>query len=189
MLDLRNKNIYIGNQAVDRVYLGEELLKGDEPPIYIATDGDFEIVNRNHIYIGSALEVDITDYVNRKDLTSVTYMFSGSYDATPVTKVVLGPNNVTRMGYMFRSSLTTSLDLSTFDTSNVTNMGRMFRDFQGTTLDLSSFDTSAVTDMTSMFMGSQSTIGYARTQADADKFNSSSLKPAGLTFVVHPDLI
>ena len=26
--------------------------------------------------------------------------------------------------------------------------------------------------------------GYARTQADADKFNASSYKPVGLTFVV-----
>ena len=63
-------------------------------------------------------------------------------------------------------------------------MTSMFNGSQATTLDLSSFDTSKVTDMTSMFNGSQATIGYARTQADADRFNASSGKPAGLVFVV-----
>ena len=35
-----------------------------------------------------------------------------------------------------------------------------------------------------MFDGSTTTTGYARTQADANKFNSSSSKPSGLTFVL-----
>lgn len=63
-------------------------------------------------------------------------------------------------------------------------MQSMFRGSKATTLDLSSFDTSNVTDMNYMFSSTQVTIGYARTQADADKFNSSSNKPTGLTFVV-----
>ena len=50
--------------------------------------------------------------------------------------------------------------------------------------DLSSFDTSNVTDMGNMFYKCETTVGYARTQADADKFNSSDGKPSGLTFVV-----
>jgi hypothetical protein len=40
--------------------------------------------------------------------------------------------------------------------------------------------------MSSMFSGSSATTGYARTQADADKLNASSNKPAGLTFIVNP---
>ncbi len=60
----------------------------------------------------------------------------------------------------------------------------MFRDSQATTLDLSSFDTSNVTNMGDMFLSSQATTGYARTQTDADNFNSSSNKPSALTFVV-----
>lgn len=32
--------------------------------------------------------------------------------------------------------------------------------------------------------GPQATTGYARTQADADRFNASPGKPAGLNFVV-----
>ena len=52
------------------------------------------------------------------------------------------------------------------------------------TEDLSSFDTSKVTNMSGMFSYSKATIGYARTQTDADKFNSSSSKPSKLVFVV-----
>jgi surface protein len=90
------------------------------------------------------------------------------------------------MAYMFQDSRATTLDLSSFDTSNVVNMRSMFSNSRATTLDLSSFDTSNVTDMSSMFYNSQATTGYARTQADADKFNASSYKPAGLNFVVKP---
>lgn len=63
-------------------------------------------------------------------------------------------------------------------------MASMFRDSHVTSLDLSSFDTSKVTNMSSMFWSSKATTGYARTQADADKFNASSGKPAGLVFTV-----
>ena len=44
------------------------------------------------------------------------------------------------------------------------------------------FGTMNVTNMSDMFLGSQATIGYARTQADADKFNASSNKPAGQNY-------
>ncbi|WP_368667998.1 BspA family leucine-rich repeat surface protein, partial [Pseudomonas sp. Kh13] len=90
------------------------------------------------------------------------------------------------MYYMFGYSSATSLDLSSFDTSSVTNMRCMFRYCSATSLDLSSFDTSSVTDMSYMFRYCSATIGYARTQADADRFNTSSYKPAGLVFVVKP---
>ena len=47
-------------------------------------------------------------------------------------------------------------------------------------------DNPNITNMIAMFLGSQATTGYARTQADADRFNSSSNKPAGLNFIVKP---
>jgi len=49
---------------------------------------------------------------------------------------------------------------------------------------LGSFDTHNVTDMSGMFSYSNATTGYARTGADADKFNASSEKPDTLTFIV-----
>ena len=60
----------------------------------------------------------------------------------------------------------------------------MFYISKATTLDLSSFDTSKVTSMGNMFGASAATTGYARTEEDADRFNASSNKPSGLTFVV-----
>jgi len=38
--------------------------------------------------------------------------------------------------------------------------------------------------MNFMFESSKATIGYARSQEDAARFNASSNKPSGLTFVV-----
>ena len=88
------------------------------------------------------------------------------------------------MNSMFYNSTATTLDLSSFDTSNVIDMTNMFYNSTATTLDLSSFDTSNVTNMSNMFYGCSATTGYARTQADADRFNNSSGKPSALVFVV-----
>ena len=180
-------------------------------PVYLAQDSDFVKVNNNWIYRGAALEVEIPTHINGELVTSTQNMFNGmsDYQATPVTKVVLNHPNVTNMSYMFYysrattldlssfdtskvtsmssmfySSNATTLDLSSFDTSNVTIMRDMFRNSSAATLDLSSFNTSNVTDMVYMFRNSNATTGYARTQADADKFNASSNKPRGLNFVV-----
>ncbi len=116
-------------------------------------------------------------------ITSMRYMF-GNSQATTLDLSSFDTSNVTDMSYMFLGSRTTTLDLSSFDTSNVTTMDNMFRNSQATTLDLSSFDTSNVTNMDFMFRIAKATTGYARTQADANKLNASSSKPAGLNFVV-----
>ena len=132
-----------------------------KPDVYLAQDSDFVKVYGDWIYKGAALEVEIPTHINGQLVTSTVNMFSrgSNYQATPVTKVVLNHSNVTSMNYMFEQSNATILDLSSFNTSNVTNMYYMFS-------------------------GSSATIGYARTQADANKFNSSEGKPAGLNFVV-----
>ena len=65
----------------------------------------------------------------------------------------------------------------------ITDMSNMFLSCSATSLDLSSFNTSNVTNMYGMFGDCSATTGYARTQADADKLNASSNKPAGLVFV------
>ena len=97
-------------------------------------------------------------------------------------------SNVTNMRAMFAFNDVDKYDFSSFDTSKVTNMASMFEEYRDSTgpseFDLSSFDTSNVTDMGNMFYKCETTVGYARTQADADKFNSSDGKPSGLTFVV-----
>ena len=118
-------------------------------------------------------------------ITRADYMFFNS----PLTALDLNgldTGSVVNMNYMFYGSKATTLDLSSFNTNKVTSMISMFQKLSATTLDLSSFDTSKVTNMSSMFRGSSATNGFARTQVDADKFNTSSNKPAGLNFVVKP---
>ena len=138
----------------DRVRIGRK-----KREVYLAQDSDFVIINECWIYRGAELEVEIPTHINGELVTSTNSMFMGYYQATPVTKVVLNHSNVTYMGYMFTDSSATTLDLSSFNTSNVTYMDYMFQ-------------------------GSSATTGYARTQADANRFNNSSGKPSALVFVV-----
>ena len=129
-----------------------------------------------------ATSIDLSSF-NTSNVTNMESMFSNS-KATSLNLSNFDTSNVTSMDSMFSESKATSIDLSSFDTSNVTNMSYMFSGSAATSLDLSSFDTSNVTDMNWMFSRSSATTGYARTLADADKFNSSSNKPSTLTFVV-----
>ena len=130
-----------------------------------------------------ATSLDLSSF-DTSNVTIMSYMFDGSY-ATEIKGLKnFNTSNVTSMAGMFSYSKATTLDLSSFDTSNVTDMDRMFSESKATSLDLSSFDTSNVTDMSKMFYNSKATTGYARSQEDADRFNASSNKPSGLTFVV-----
>lgn len=186
-----------------------QIKKGIPIPSYVlAQDSDFSgTANGEFKYIGSHEYVIIPHVIKGVNVTSYSRMFEGT--STTLKGVASDNLNVTTMWRMFYNNQATTLDLSNFDTSSVTNMTNMFSFSQATTLDLSSFNTSSVTNMNSMFQNSQATTldlssfntskvtrmgnmfegckattGYARTQADADRFNASSMKPAGLTFVV-----
>lgn len=98
----------------------------------------------------------------------------------------LDTSNVRYMTGMFSGNRATVLDLSKFNTSKVINMNAMFAYSKAEILDLSSFDMSSVTNTELMFRGAISTTGYARTESDRVKLNTSSNKPAGLTFIVKP---
>ena len=132
----------------------------------------------------SLTNLDVSNF-NTQNVTTMSLMF---YNLTSVSSIKgltsLNTSKVTNMSNMFQRCSAPSLDLSSFDTSNVTTMYAMFEGSKATSLDLSSFNTDKVTDMRFMFRGSPATTGYARTQADANKFNSSSDKPTGLTFTV-----
>ena len=120
------------------------------------------------------------------DTSKVTDM-SGMFSQSQIQSLDLrsfNTSNVTNMSGMFSKSQATTIDLSSFNTSKVTNMSDMFYNSVAQTLDLSSFDTSNVTNMNYMFYHVTTTTGYAKTQADADRFNSSSNKPTTLTFVI-----
>ena len=148
-----------------------------------------KVKNMSKIFYGNnQLEsLDLSGF-NTSNVTNMKEMFMGiGVEELDVSS--FDTSNVTDMSQMFyfpfdKSKLVSIKGLNKFNTSNVTDMNQMFFGSQVRTLDLSSFDTSNVIDMDSMFMLSAATTGYARTQADADKFNNSSNKPSSLTFVV-----
>ena len=160
-------------------------------------------------YISKATKIKGLNKFSTSKVTNMGWMFNTS-KATTLDLSSFDTSNVTDMHGMFGDSKATTLDLSSFDTSKVidmscmfdnsdateikglnkfntskvTDMSFMFTHSKATTLDLSSFDTSKVNRMSLMFFGSKATSGYARTQADANKFNNTSNKPSSLTFVV-----
>ncbi len=141
------------------------------------------VTDMNSMFFYSfATTLDVSSF-DTSNVTNMSSMFRDSR-ATTLDLSSFDTSNVTDMSSMFNNSQATTLDLSSFDTSNVTNMYQMFLNSQATTLDLSSFDTSNVTNMYRMFEGSAATTGYARTQADADRFNNVAYKPSALVFVV-----
>ncbi len=135
-------------------------------------------------YNSAATSIDLSSF-DTSNVTNMNYMFYNSA-ATSIDLSSFDTSKVVTMSAMFTDSAATSIDLSSFDTTSVTTMSSMFRNSAATSIDLSSFDTTSVMYMGNMFTDSAATNGYARTQADADKFNASSGKPAGLTFIVKP---
>ena len=195
----------------DRVRM-RKIDKGGIPSYYVmATDADFSgTANGDFVYIGSDDYVQIPHKIKGVTVTKTPYMFGGGASivkgvaileghsitnmssmfykskATTLDLSSFNTSNVINMEFMFQGSSAITLDLSSFDTSNVYTMQKMFEGSKATTLDLSSFNTSNVSlsDVDDMFYKSPATTVYARTQADANKFNASRNKPAGLNFVV-----
>ena len=197
----------------DRVRMSQQFKVEDVvSDIYLAQDSDFDFDGYDFTYVGDELEIEIPHVIHGVAVDSYDYMFSESYGASPVTKVVSTNSNIVSMAGIFTGSTMLSLDLSNFDTSNVTSTNRMFYNCRAltsldlssfdtsnatsmsfmfyncralTSLDLSSFDTSNVTSMSFIFYNCNSVAeSYARTQADADKFNSSDGKSSNVNFVV-----
>ena len=142
---------------------------------------------------------NVTDISDMFSVSKVTSLDLSNFNTSKVTDMAgmfynckvqnlnissFDTSKVTNMSGMFRGIPVTQIDLSNFNTSNVIMMNRMFSYSKINSLDLSSFDMSNVTSVEGMFEYSTTTTGYARTQADADKLNTSSNKPSALTFVV-----
>ena len=129
----------------------------------------------------SFLEIDLSGWTNTDSAITMKNMFL-SCSVTNLNISSLTTQNVTNMSGMFSGCDATDIDVSRFITTNVTDMSSMFSYTNTSILDLSSFDTTNVISTTNMFQACTATVGIARTQADADRFNASSNKPAGLTF-------
>lgn len=193
--------IMVGSQEYSKAYLGSELIWegytiltpemiagtiGSNYQRYIGTatsliiDDSFPTNNLTHLFRDNQTLKSLVILTDK--FTNMNNTFRGI--GNQLESLDINTSNVTDMSWMFRDSQATTLDLSSFDTSSVTTMANMFSNSQASILDLSSFDTSNVTNVVRMFSGSQATTGYARTQADADRFNASSGKPSTLNFVV-----
>ena len=158
--------------------------KSQATKVDLSTFDTSKVTNMENMFRESEIEeLDLSTF----DTSNVLWM-SGMFYKSKAKNIVFSSSfdtkKVKKMENMFRESNVNKLDLSSFNTSNVENMKYMFYKTLVDTIDLSSFDTSKVTDMYAMFQETKATIGYARTQSDADKFNSTHLIPNGLKFVV-----
>lgn len=144
-----------------------------------------KVTNMANMFADSyATEINVSGF-DTSNVTNMSGMFTNSQ--APILDLKnFNTSKVTNMSNMFFWSKATTINVSNFNTSNVTDMSSMFEQSKATLLDLSSFDTANVTNMNLMFSGSQATVGYARNQAEANKFNASSDKPYSLTFTVKP---
>ena len=82
--------VRIGRKKEGIEYIGE---------VYLAQDDDFVKINGNWIYRGSELEIEIPHIIQGEEITAYDYMFygTGSYSATPVTRVDSNNKSVTNM--------------------------------------------------------------------------------------------
>lgn len=114
-------------------------------------------------------------------VTNMSRMFS-SLSTTNVTGLdKLNTSSVTNMSYMFYKYPGEFIELLSFNTSKVTDMSYMFGRSKLDYIDLSSFDTTNVTNMTNMFQQVSLITGYARTSADAAKFNDRTVTGTATT--------
>ena len=119
---------------------------------------------------------NVTDMSNMFHNVNTMYLNLSNFDT----------RNVIDMNNMFSNGKLNKLDISNFNTSKVINMKSMFYSSKIEKLDLSSFDLSNIETMNFMFWGSAATIGYAKDEETASKFNDSSTTniPSTLKFVV-----
>lgn len=143
------------------------------------------VTNMFYMFYGAAAtSINVSSFDTSK-VTNMYYMFSNS-KASTLDLSSFNTSNVTTMGSMFGGAAATSINVSSFDTSNVTYMYGMFANTKATTLDLSNFELNSSVNLNNAFSGTSTTIGYAKTQAIADKFNDSSVTniPSTLFFIV-----
>lgn len=127
-------------------------------------------------------ELDLSNF-NTSHVFNMSNMFSNTYDLVSLDLSSFNTSNVVDMSSMFNGSNVRAVDFSSFDTRNVTRMIAMFHSSKIEELDLSSFELNNV-NVSNMFIGATTTIGYAKSQNEANILNASSDKPSTLTFVV-----
>ena len=142
-----------------------DLYLGAEGKIYAPSDSTS--LFRNY---GNCVEINELNNLITKQVTNMSYMFSGCSSLTKLDLSSFDTSNVINMSHMIICSGLTNLNISSFDTRNVTDMSYMFSCKSLTTLNVSNFDTSNVTNMEHMF-GNCSGL----TNLDLSGFNTSNV--------------
>ena len=146
-----------------------------------------ELVNDMSGMFGAtkAKTLDLSTF-NTKNVKNMLAMFAYNQATTITGLNEFDTSNVVSMEKMFAIAEATNIDVTSFNTSKVTNMESMFEGSKVNNLDLSNFDISNVTNMKYMFSRTSATIGYAKDQVTANKFNDSSVTyiPSTLKFTV-----
>ena len=146
-----------------------------------------ELVNDMSGMFGAtkAKTLDLSTF-NTKNVKNMLAMFAYNQATTITGLNEFDTSNVVSMEKMFAIAEATNIDVTSFNTSKVTNMESMFEGSKVNNLDLSNFDISNVTNMKYMFSRTSATIGYAKDQVTANKFNDSSVTniPSALKFTV-----
>ena len=160
-----NSNITIGKVKPNPCTYDGELVQGAE---YVNGQYTYRYMQENFDYYrwvnisNDGWGVRLTDKESTDDIT---------------TKLCTSINDkpIVSMRSMFFESKSSSIDLSSFDTSNVVNMQTMFYYVKNIkNYDLSSFDTSNVSEMVAMFSGNDSLEKINLNTFDISSLESSS---------------
>ena len=139
------------------------------------------VTNMSWVFSNSKATNIVLSGWDTSKVTNMSRMFS-SLSTTNVTGLdKLNTSSVTNMSYMFYKYPGEFIELLSFNTSKVTDMSYMFGRSKLDYIDLSSFDTTNVTNMTNMFQQVSLITGYARTSADAAKFNDRTVTGTATT--------
>ncbi len=138
------------------------------------------ITTTKAMFRGTAIEEVLLDTSNVEDMSQ---MF-GKVEVDELDLTKLNTSKVKNFQHMFWDAKVPKLDLSNFDTSSAETLSFMFMQTVTNELDLSSFVIPETADTNSMFGLTPVTKGYAKTQEDADRLNSSIGKPEYLIFTV-----
>ena len=139
------------------------------------------VTNMSRMFSNSKSTNIVLSSWDTSKVTDMSFMFY-SLSTTNVTGLdKLNTSSVTNMSYMFYEYPGEFIELLSFNTSKVTDMSYMFGRSKLDYIDLSSFDTTNVTNMTNMFQQVSLITGYARTSADAAKFNDRTVTGTATT--------
>ncbi len=147
----------------------------------LASDSDFGgTKDGEFIYYGNDDYIVMPYTIKGINVTS----YYGMFEEATIKGIASYNPDITDMRYMFRDSRSDILDLSRFFAPPMANLSYMFSYSRALQLDLTGLSICPTQNIDNMFFNSFATVGYARTQEDADKLNNSTNKPQGLTFTV-----